>query len=65
MACKIEGSHAWACGPPIKHARVEIVIMAGNARPDTVNFSEPNSRGGCSTENEKQKTENGKLLEPG
>jgi hypothetical protein len=34
------------------------VIMAGSARPDTVNFSEHNSRGGCSTENGKRKTEN-------
>jgi hypothetical protein len=31
--------------------------MAGSARP-TFNFAEPNSRGGCSTENGKRKTEN-------
>ncbi|MBU4446936.1 MAG: hypothetical protein KKD99_00010 [Proteobacteria bacterium] len=38
--------------PPAKHEKVEIVIMAGGARP-TINFSEPNSRGGFSTENGK------------
>ena len=41
------------------------VIMAGSARP-TFNFSEHNSRGGCSTENGKRKTENfsGQPLKP-
>jgi hypothetical protein len=35
-----------------QHEKVEIVIMAGSARP-TFNFSDHNSRGGCSTENGK------------
>ena len=51
------GSCSWVFGPPVKHEKVEIVIMAGSARP-TFNFSQDNSRGGCSTENGKRKTEN-------
>ena len=51
-ARKVQGSHARACGPPVKPEREEIVIMAGSAHP-TGNFSEPNSRSDCSTENRK------------
>jgi hypothetical protein len=48
---------SWAFGPPAHHEKVEIVIMAGSARP-TVKCWEHNRQGGCFTENGKRKTEN-------
>jgi hypothetical protein len=48
---------SWAVGPPAKHERVVIVMMAGSDG-STVNFWEYNRQGGCFMENGKRKTEN-------